>query len=118
MTHTYDGIAISAPAGWTYYGPNTEILCPDPQDGGLLSLGATDSGAGCAAGGPPSATTVQIQSGLGSGSPSMHGARVNGLIVKVVDEAAGIIWFVPSRNLTVSGWGPEANKVLNTLRPA
>lgn len=118
-THTYDGIAISAPAGWKYYGPSTVIGCPDPQNGGLLALGATYSGAGCAASGGPSATTIQIQSGLGSGSPSAHGARVNGLNVKVVNDAAGgIIWLVPSRNLTVSGSGPEANKVLHTLRPA
>ena len=117
--HIYDGIAVSTPTGWKYYGPNTEIGCPDPQDGGLLALGATWSGAGC----PPSfseqsATTVDVQSGLGSGSPPTHSARVNGLNVEVVDDAAGIIWLVPSRNLTVGGSGPEANKVLHTLRSA
>lgn len=117
-THAYDGIAISAPAGWKYYGPGSVIGCPDPQNGGLLALGATYSGAACPSTVGPLETTISIQSGLGSGSPSTHRARVNGLNVKVVDHAAGIIWFVPSRNLTVSGSGPEANKVLHTLRPA
>ena len=117
--HTYDGIAISAPAGWEYHGPNIEIGCPDPKNGGLLALGATYSGAGC----PPrfgdlSATTIQVQSGLGSDSPPTHWVRVNGLNVKVVDDAAGIIWLVPSHNLTVSGSGPKANEVLDTLRAA
>jgi hypothetical protein len=117
-THTYDGVAISAPTGWKYYGRNAEIGCPKAQNGGLLVLGATYSGAGCPDGVGPSATSIQIQSGPDSGESSVRGTWVNGLNVKVVADRAGITWFVPSRNLTVSGSGPEAKKVLETLRPA
>ena len=121
-THTYDGIAISVPAGWRYYGPGTEVACPGTQDG-TLAIDVTYTGAGCPYLGPPSGsgmpTMIQIQPGLGSGSPSTHGARVNGVNVKVLDNAAGALaWLIPSLNLTVSGSGPDADKVLHTLRPA
>lgn len=120
VAHSAYGLQIAAPKAWS-----VQVFgqCPDGSKPGTLFIGTSQFVDNC-----PSyrSDTNQVDmfrsstsapSSGGSGGVT-HEIRVHGLSVKSTRTYAGMVWVIPSKQVTLSGLGPKALSIMRTLAPA
>jgi hypothetical protein len=112
-SYAYGGVMISVPKSWAVK-HNTN--CPNTSAPGALLLGYPKVLDFCADY-QYSSSFVAIHSSMGAIPPSGGPVTVNGLEVDVgVGSPTRLEWSVPSLGLEVSASGPQAGRILHTLR--
>jgi hypothetical protein len=118
-THSAYGLQLSVPRAWhvSYFSP-----CPFGQLPGTLTIGPPRFIANCPAFGfdqhevmmsiaPTEATDLHVIRRM-----TVHGVHVE-VVQKRGPSPKGILWFVPSKDVLISGYGSAAHRILNTLAP-
>ena len=119
IAHSAYGIQVSVPRSWTVsYFPG----CPAPAYGpGLLTIAPSHAGIGCPGGAHQPSTRVTLDTYAGSvGDVDSRALTINGVPVVAValGDRSGTQWIIPSAHATLSGTGPGARSVLDTLTRA
>jgi hypothetical protein len=112
-SYAFGGVAISVPTSWAV---KHDTNCPNTGAPGALLLGFPKVLENCADY-LYSSSFVAIHGSMGAIPPSGSPIVVNGLPVDVgFGSPTSLEWSVPSLGLQVSGSGPEATRILHTLR--
>lgn len=118
VAHSAYGLQISAPRSWS-----VQVFgqCPEGKVGTLF-IGTSRFVSLCPAYG---SNTTQVDmfktDSLNGPSPSMastHKIHVHGLSVNSVANGQALRWFIPSKRVTITGSGPKALSIMQSLAPA
>jgi hypothetical protein len=117
IAHSAYGLQLSVPMNWSV---QVFGVCPDGQKPGTLFIGPPPFGADCPEFGSNSNLVSIIRSdALPANLPtSQRQIRVHGLSVLSSKTGTSYLWIIPSRNVTVTGSGPKALAVMQSLSPA
>jgi hypothetical protein len=121
--HSAYGIQIAAPDAWS-----VQVFgeCPDGTKPGTLFIGLSRFTTFCPeyGSGTSQVAVSAVPPGTGSsaGSDETSGParriRVHGLSVVASDTGTELRWVIPSKQVTVTGQGPRALSIMQTLAPA
>lgn len=115
IAHSAYGIQIAAPRTWS-----VQVFgeCPDGRKPGTLFIGPPPFVAHCPEFGSES---TQVHMSKTGGPPVAGPAKeieVHGLSVMSSRNETGLTWVIPSRQVIITGSGPKAHSIMETLAPA
>ncbi len=117
--HSAYGIQIAAPDAWS-----VQVFgqCPDGSRPGTLFIGTARFVTFCPLHGSGSSQVAVFRTGTAGGpdqaSVGTRTIRVHGLSVLSSDTGGQRRWVIPSKQVTVTGGGPLALSIMQTLAPA
>ena len=120
VAHSAYGLQLAAPRTWS-----VQVFgqCPDGSRPGTLFIGTPPYAVFCPEYG---STTTQVTMYRSEDRPpptgrlqgSAHILRVHGLSVTSSRTDAGLLWTIPSMHVTITGSGPNALPIMQSLAPA
>lgn len=117
ITYSAYGIQLSVPKSWAVsYFPGCPVSATGP---GLLTIAPSHAGIGCPGPSHQPAAEVTLDTYSGTvGDVLQRPLTVNGIpvIAVALGDRTSTQWMIPSAHATLSGTGPGAMRVLNTLR--
>jgi len=116
---TYGRVTISVPSNWAV---KRATGCPNTAAPGALLLGAPATPINCPYYHYPvnRVTVTTIPVGDDTDLPSATSAtRINGIrVLRLFGSPNALEWIAPSVNVEISGSGPQAGRIVHTLRAA
>jgi hypothetical protein len=116
---TYEGVTVSVPSSWTV---KHAADCPNTSAPGALLLGESATETNCPMYHYPADQVMIRAIPVGDETGLTHGQSpeiINGIRVFVLfGSPVAREWVAPSRGIEISGSGPQAGRVVHTLRPA
>ena len=117
IAHSAYGLQLSVPRTWS-----VQVFgqCPNGQKPGTLFIGTSRFVDNCPVvlSNRSQVAIAKSASAIPTYTATSHHLRVHGLAVLSSKTESGVLWIIPSKQVTVTGSGPDALSIMGTLAQA
>lgn len=117
VAHSAYGLQLSVPRTWS-----VQVFgqCPNGQKPGTLFIGTSRFVDYCPVvlSNRSQVAIAESASAIPTYAATSRHLRVHGLAVLSSKTESGVLWIIPSKQVTVTGSGPDALSIMGTLEPA